>query len=77
VSAKSVRRYVRAIPGFPGSRWRFLKAALLQWLSQSLPRPSEEAQLAGIGSWKDDPCLDEMLQDNYRKRQQRRIEEGE
>jgi excisionase family DNA binding protein len=66
------------LPGrFTGSGWRFLKSALQQWLSHSLPRPSKEAQLAGIGSWKDDPYLDEMLKEIYRKRQRRRREEGE
>jgi excisionase family DNA binding protein len=57
------------LPGrYTGSGWRFLKSALQQWLSQSYPKPSKEAQLAGIGSWKDDPYLEEMLKEIYRKR---------
>jgi hypothetical protein len=66
------------LPGrFTGSGWRFSKSAFQQWLSQPLPRPSKEAQLAGIGSWKDDPYLDEMLKDIYRKRRQPKTGERE
>src|SRR5262249_28083192 len=55
------------LPGrFTGSEWRFFKPAVQAWLSQPLPRPSKEAQLAATGSWKDDPYLDEMLKEIYR-----------
>lgn len=57
------------LPGrFTGTEWRFLKSAIQAWLSQPLPRPSKEAQLAVVGSWKDDPYLDEMLKEVYRQR---------
>jgi excisionase family DNA binding protein len=66
------------LPGrFTGTGWRFSKTALQQWLGQSLPMPSKEAQLAGIGAWKDDPYLEEMLKETYRKRRQPRAEVGE
>jgi excisionase family DNA binding protein len=62
---------------FTGSGWRFLKSALQRWPSQSPPRPSKEAQLAGIGSWKNDAYLDQMLKEIYRKRRRPMTEEGE
>ncbi len=59
----------QGLPGrFTGTEWRFLKPALQAWLSQPLPTPSKEAQLAAVGSWKDDPYLDEMLKEIYRQR---------
>src|SRR3979490_810738 len=58
--------------GLPGrlaaNEWRFLKPAIQAWLSAPGPQYSKEAQLATIGSWKDDPYLDEMLKEIYRKR---------
>jgi excisionase family DNA binding protein len=52
-----------------GREWRFLKAAIQDWLRTGPPpKPSKEAQLAAIGSWKDDPYLGEMLEEIYRKR---------
>jgi len=57
------------LPGrFAGAEWRFLKAAIQEWLSKPLPRPSKEAQLAVAGSWKDDPDAEEMLKEIYKKR---------
>jgi excisionase family DNA binding protein len=58
--------------GLPGRRlaneWRFLKAAIQQWLSTPPPRYSKEAQLAVIGSWKDDPLVEEELKEVMRQR---------
>jgi excisionase family DNA binding protein len=60
-----------------GSEWRFSKAAIQDWLRTGPPpKPSKEAQLAAIGSWKDDPHLDEMLKDIYRKRGRPMTEKG-
>jgi excisionase family DNA binding protein len=53
---------------FTGTEWRFLKAAIQAWLSQPFAGASKEAQRAVIGSWKDDPYLDEMLKEIYRNR---------
>src|SRR5437588_12803571 len=51
--------------GLPGRRlaneWRFLKAAIEQWLSTPAPRYSNEAQLAVVGSWKEHPYVEEEL----------------
>ncbi len=59
--------------GFParriGSEWRFLKSALDDWLSC---RPSQSvgnaALLSLAGAWKDDPFLEEMVQEIYKRR---------
>src|SRR5262245_52319632 len=60
-----------------GKEWRFLKTAIQDWLRTGPPpKPSKEALLAAIGSWKDDPYLDEMLKEIYRKRGRPMTEEG-
>jgi excisionase family DNA binding protein len=51
-----------------GPKWRFYKGAIQQWLSTPSPRGSKEGIWAAAGSWKDDPFLDEMLKEIYRKR---------
>jgi len=52
-----------------GNEWRFLKTAIQDWLRAGpSPKPSKEAQLAVIGSWKDDPYLEEELKEIYRRR---------
>ena len=51
-----------------GTEWRFLKSALQDWLRSPVPRPSKQALLAMIGSWKDDPDLDDMLKEIYQQR---------
>jgi excisionase family DNA binding protein len=48
--------------------WRFLKGAIQQWLSTPPPPDSKEAQRAVIGSWKDDPYLEEELKETFRRR---------
>jgi excisionase family DNA binding protein len=66
--------------GLPARRlakdWRFLKAAIQQWLSTPPPRGSKEAQRAVIGSWKDDPYLEDMLEEIYRRRGRPITEDG-
>jgi excisionase family DNA binding protein len=59
-----------------GTEWRFLKPAIRAWLSQPAPRYSKEAQLAVIGSWKDDPDLEAMLEEIYRRRGRPITEDG-
>jgi excisionase family DNA binding protein len=51
-----------------GNEWRFLKAAVQQWLSTPPPQGSKEAQLAVAGAWKDDPYVEEELKEIYRQR---------
>ena len=56
-----------------GSEWRFSRAAIQDWLR----RPSmKESLLRLAGSWKDDPYLDEMLEDIYQQRGRPMSEEG-
>src|SRR5438067_9111441 len=66
--------------GLPARRlaneWRFLKAAIQQWLSTPPPRYSKEDQAAVIGSWKDDPYLEDMLEEIYRQRGRPITEDG-
>jgi excisionase family DNA binding protein len=64
------------LPGrMVGTEWRFLKSALQEWL-RSPPAPSsQEALRSLIGAWKDDPYLDEMLQEIYRRRGRPETEE--
>jgi len=66
-----VLHLVRAerLPGRPvGQDWRFLKSALQDWLRTPAVKPGKEAMRARIGSWKDDPDLDDMLKEVFRKR---------
>ncbi|MCI0620313.1 MAG: helix-turn-helix domain-containing protein, partial [Acidobacteria bacterium] len=56
--------------------WRFLKSALQDWLRTLPPQPSKEAVLARIGSWKDDPHLDEELREISRRRSRTMTEES-
>lgn len=60
-----------------GSEWRFLKSALQDWLRTPPAKPSKEALLAAIGSWKDDPDLDAMLKQIYQQRGRPMTEGGE
>ncbi len=78
---EEVVRLVHA-DGLPGRAvgpdWRFLKTALQDWLRVTLPAvPSKEALLARAGSWKDDPDLDDMLKEIYKRRGRPMPEDGE
>jgi excisionase family DNA binding protein len=59
-----------------GDQWRFLKSALQCWLRTSPSQTNNEALTSVIGSWKDDPELDQMLQEIYRRRGRPMTEEG-
>jgi excisionase family DNA binding protein len=66
------------LPGrYTGTEWRFSKPAIQAWLSTPPPKPSKEAVLAVIGSWKDDPYREEELKEIYRQRRRPVAEEGE
>jgi hypothetical protein len=60
--------------GLPGrlvnGEWRFLKSALRQWLSVSQPTDEmrKAAFLAAAGAFKDDPDLEQILEDAMRRR---------
>src|SRR5438876_1012714 len=59
-----------------GTDWRFFKTAVQQWLSEPLSKGKKEGLWAAAGSWKDDPYLDDLLKEIYRKRGRPMIEEG-
>jgi len=67
--------------GLPGreiaGQWRFLKSSLQDWLRSGSRKTGNEAFLALAGCWKDDPYVDEMLEDIYKKRGRPMIEEVE
>ena len=67
----------RGLPGrLIGSEWRFSKTALDLWL-RTPPGPStKESLLALAGVWKDDPHVDDMLAEIYRRRGRPMTEEG-
>jgi excisionase family DNA binding protein len=71
VAEPDVLRLVRA-QGLPGRQvgddWRFLKAAVAGWLgTPAAPDPGQFWQ-THFGALKDDPYLDEMLKEIYRRR---------
>src|SRR5947208_17177290 len=58
----------QALPGrLIAGEWRFLKAAIQQWLSASGPTPeTRKAAQVAAGSFKDDPDLVPMTEEIYR-----------
>jgi excisionase family DNA binding protein len=59
----------QSLPGrLLGAEWRFLKSAIQDWLRSPPPKGSKEGIWALAGAWKDDPHLEEMLKEIYRKR---------
>jgi excisionase family DNA binding protein len=67
------------LPGrLVGTEWRFFKAAIQRWLSVSQPTAEmrKAALLAFAGSWKDDPYLEDMVEEIYRKRGRPITEDG-
>jgi excisionase family DNA binding protein len=61
--------HMQDLPGrFVDGQWRFLKSAIQEWLSKPPPQYSKEAQLSVIGSWKDDPYVEEELKEIMRQR---------
>lgn len=61
-----------------GAEWRFFKAAIQQWLSSgahSLPA-NKAAWLAMAGKSKDDPDLEQIVEDAYRRRGRPITEDG-
>jgi excisionase family DNA binding protein len=51
-----------------GNEWRFLKAAVQQWLSTPPRKAAGEGIWAAAGALRDDPYLDEMLREIDRMR---------
>jgi excisionase family DNA binding protein len=45
-----------------GSEWRFLAAAIRDWLRMGTrPKSNKQAWMELAGVWKDDPCFEEMV----------------
>ena len=59
-----------------GTEWRFLKLALQNWLQTPLQRPCKEAVLARIGSWQNDPFLEQELKEIHKRRGRPLTESG-
>lgn len=85
VSVEEVLRLVEE-QGLPARKvnkgWRFLLAAVCDWLGTGTTEPApkrsgKEALLALAGAWKDDPDLEEMVEEIYRKRGRPITEEGD
>jgi excisionase family DNA binding protein len=77
VSPEVLQQIVKteAIPGRRlGTEWRFLKTALQDWLAT--PREMKKGLLEHLGAVKDDPYLEEMLEEIFRQRGRPRGEEG-
>jgi excisionase family DNA binding protein len=69
----------QGLPGrLVGGEWRFLKTALQQWLSVSQPTDEmrKAALLAAAGSLRDDPELEDMVEEIYRRRGRPITEDG-
>jgi excisionase family DNA binding protein len=69
----------QGLPGrLVGGEWRFLKAALQQWLSVSQPTPQmrKAALLSAAGAFKDDPDLIRICENTYRERGRPITEDG-
>jgi len=63
--------HTQGLPGrLAGSDWRFLKAALQEWLTQPAPTllARKVAQLALAGKYADDPDLTRICEEAYRQR---------
>ena len=60
-----------------GVEWRLLKSAVQRWLGrEGAVDTSKAAQLAVVGSWKDDPFVDAELEEIYRRRRASVVEEA-
>lgn len=67
----------QGLPGrLSGTEWRFFKKAIQAWLSVPSPGPSKEAQLAAAGAFKDDPDLEDIVEEIYRRRGRPITEDG-
>ena len=59
----------RGLPGrLIGSEWRFSRTAIERWLQAPPQASTKESLLSLTGAWKDDPDVDDMLKEIYRRR---------
>jgi hypothetical protein len=69
----------QSLPGrYLVGEWRFLKAAIQQWLAAGSPTPQSRkaAQLAAAGAFRDDPDLIRICEEAYRQRGRPITEDG-
>ena len=60
-----------------GDDWRFLKAAIRQWLATGpAPKSNNEAWMELAGACKDDPDLEGIVEEAYRRRGRPITEDG-
>ncbi len=60
-----------------GAEWRFLLNSIRDWLSRGKPpKTNKEAWMELVGVWKDDPNLDEFLEEIKRQRERLNVEVG-
>ena len=58
----------QGLPGRPaGAEWRFLKAAIQDWLKGPAV-PARDFWATQAGAFRDDPDLDALVQEVYRRR---------
>jgi excisionase family DNA binding protein len=63
--------HTQALPArLVGGEWRFLKPAIQEWLSTGSPTDEmrKTRQLALAGKYKDDPYLEQILEDAMKRR---------
>jgi excisionase family DNA binding protein len=62
-----------------GGQWRFLRLAITDWLCPTPPqgeiKSSRDRMLALAGAWRDDPTVDAMMKEIYRKRKAKTVAE--
>lgn len=73
---KNLVRYQDLPARILGEQWRFLKAAIDDWLRTPPPRGSKEALRSVAGSWKNDPYLEDELKEIYKRRGRPMTEDG-
>ena len=79
VTPEDVLRLIEAkrLPGQQiGTEWRMLKTALQEWLKTPAPAAKKEGIWAWAGAFRDDPHLDEIVREAYRRRGRPITEEG-
>jgi excisionase family DNA binding protein len=60
-----------------GTEWRFLRSAIQNWLSQPAGPSSKAALRELAGTWKDDPHLETIVKEAYKRRGRPISEAGE
>jgi hypothetical protein len=71
----------QGLPGrMIGGEWRSTKVAILKWLDAGLLQPTDELRradlLAAAGAGKDDPDVEDVLEEIYRARGRPITEDG-